>query len=433
MKKLAWIILFLVFLMLYSHAVKHVLEGGQRLGVFTKPIKEFALFFTTAKDAYSQIKKDHTDDIEEGNLAYTKLNVLSKDLYVLNPSFRKDLNTWRISLYNVKNGTEDLFWDIDESNWIDTKIVPRRRVLRHPVLLPDSSIVFIGENTHVIYRVSKTGELIWKARGYRFHHAINPEEEGFLWCCSKESCFVKQFDKYGVSFESGGLAKLDVETGEVVWEKPISDIIIKNNKLSLLLGNGNGEGDKGKDPLHLNDVQIITKDSPWMKKGDLMISLRNRSTILHYRPKEDQLVNVITGDFLYQHDVDYLNDSLISIFNNNKSGIGPENFFRKNFDELESKYSLKTSNIHVYDLKNDCFYQPLDSILAEIGFFTHDQGLHEYLPGFGWILESQNQSDLVVVKGDSILHKGFLALDNDGRKVDMNWARFYTNLDFLNN
>ena len=64
----------------------------------------------------------------------------------------------------------------------------------------------------------------------------------------------------------------------------------------------------------------------------------------------------------------------------------------KNFDELESKYSLKTSNIHVYDLKNDCFYQPLDSILAEIGFFTHDQGLHEYLTDLGWVLESQKRN-----------------------------------------
>ena len=164
-----------------------------------------------------------------------------------------------------------------------------------------------------------------------------------------------------------------------------------------------------------------------------MISLRNRSTILHYRPKEDQLIKLISGDFLKQHDVDYLNDSLISIFNNNQSAIGPENFFRSDFNDLESDFSLESSNIHVYDLKNDCFYQPLDSILAEIGFFTHDQGLHEYLTDLGWVLESQNHADLVVIKGDSILHNGFLALDNDGRKVDMNWARFYTNLDFLNN
>ena len=144
MKKIAWFILFLVFLMMYSHAVKHVLEGGQRLGVLTKPIKEFALFVTTATEAYSQIKKDHSDDQESGLTAYTKINALDKDLFVLNPTYRKDLNTWRISLYNVKEGTEDLFWDVDESDWIDTEIVPRRRVLRHPILLSDSSIVFIG-------------------------------------------------------------------------------------------------------------------------------------------------------------------------------------------------------------------------------------------------------------------------------------------------
>lgn len=433
MKKIAWFILFLVFLMMYSHAVKHVLEGGQRLGVLTKPIKEFALFVTTATEAYSQIKKDYSDDEESGLTTYTKINALDKDLFVLNPTYRKDLNTWRISLYNVKEGTEDLFWDVDESDWIDTEIVPRRRVLRHPILLSDSSIVFIGENTHVIYRVSKSGELMWKARGCRFHHALNPEEEGALWVCTKKESFVKQYEKWGITYEDAGIAKLDISNGEILYEESVSQILFKNNLSGLVLGARNGEQASGHDPLHLNDVQVVVNNSEWMEKGDLFLSLRNRSTIIHFRPSNGKVINVIQGDFIQQHDVDYLNDSLISIFNNNKSGIGPENFFRKNFDDLESNYSLMTSNVHVYDLKNNRFYQPLDSVLSTVGFFTHDQGLHEYLPGVGWALESQNHSQLVIINEDSVIHNGFLALDSDGRKVDMNWSRFYTNLDFLNN
>ena len=58
-----------------------------------------------------------------------------------------------------------------------------------------------------------------------------------------------------------------------------------------------------------------------MEKGDLFLSIRNLSAIIHYRPKTNKVINYIVGPFIQQHDVDIISDKEISIFNNNNSFI----------------------------------------------------------------------------------------------------------------
>ena len=53
------------------------------------------------------------------------------------------------------------------------------------------------------------------------------------------------------------------------------------------------------------------------EKGDLFLSLRNLSAIVHYRPSNNKIINYITGPFIKQHDVDIISDEEIMIFNNN--------------------------------------------------------------------------------------------------------------------
>ena len=85
-----------------------------------------------------------------------------------------------------------------------------------------------------------------------------------------------------------------------------------------------------KDPLHLNDIEPLLSDGRHWKKGDLFISLRNRSTVLLYRPLTNKIMRTIQGSFYGQHDVDVISDSTISIFNNNVSGLSIDNGLKLN-------------------------------------------------------------------------------------------------------
>ena len=69
--------------------------------------------------------------------------------------------------------------------------------------------------------------------------------------------------------------------------------------------------------MHLNDIQPVLYDGNYMKKGDLLLSVRNISLIILYRPSNNKILKIIEGEFLNQHDVDIINDSTISIYNNN--------------------------------------------------------------------------------------------------------------------
>ena len=51
--------------------------------------------------------------------------------------------------------------------------------------------------------------------------------------------------------------------------------------------------------------------------GDLFFSLRHQSMLVLYRPATDSIIWYQKGPWLTQHDINIVNDSLITVFNNN--------------------------------------------------------------------------------------------------------------------
>jgi hypothetical protein len=91
-----------------------------------------------------------------------------------------------------------------------------------------------------------------------------------------------------------------------------------------------------------------------LEQGDVFLSIRNQSAIIHYRPSTNKVINYITGPFAQQHDVDIISDKEISIFNNNNFFVNNEhsevviyNFetkkFRKLFNDQLQKENFKTN------------------------------------------------------------------------------------------
>ena len=51
------------------------------------------------------------------------------------------------------------------------------------------------------------------------------------------------------------------------------------------------------DPIHLNDIEPALSDTMYWEKGDVFLSVRYLSAIIHYRPSSNKVINYITGPF----------------------------------------------------------------------------------------------------------------------------------------
>ena len=97
------------------------------------------------------------------------------------------------------------------------------------------------------------------------------------------------------------------------------------------------------NPLYINDVEPALSDTIFWKSGDVFISSKGLSAIIHYRPETNKVINFIKGPFYMQHDVNIIDDRKISIFNNN-------NTLKEN-----SKYS----EVIIYDFEKKNFYKKI--------------------------------------------------------------------------
>ena len=121
------------------------------------------------------------------------------------------------------------------------------------------------------------------------------------------------------------------------------------------------------DPFHLNDIEPIKSDGEYWNKGDLFLSLRNLSLIIHYRPSSNKILKLIRGPFFQQHDVDIISDSKIALFNNNSKVYKLKRSDNRN------------SNVVIYDFKTSKFQKYLDDELKLINFRTSESGnMHKF-------------------------------------------------------
>ena len=117
--------------------------------------------------------------------------------------------------------------------------------------------------------------------------------------------------------------------GKILYIRSVAQILVDNGYRALLLGVGPYE----KDLLHLNEIQPALTSGKYWIKGDLLVSLRNRSTIFLYRHATNKILWLRTGPWLNQHDADFIDSSRISIFGNNMVRIFGEHRLLDGYNE----------------------------------------------------------------------------------------------------
>ena len=217
-----------------------------------------------------------------------------------------------------------------DATHIPASDVPRSRPGTHIhgiVMLANGDVVFNFEQLGLV-RMTPCGEVVWKLP-YRTHHSVSLDQQGNLWVSGQITHVdkVADYPNHQPPFREPMVLKVSPD-GRILEEISVFDILIKNDLrgyLHLVTANNQNTVVTG-DTVHLNDVEIFptTLDEGIFQHGDIMISLRNISTVLVFDPDDLKIRYSITGRFVRQHDPDFMDGNTLSIFDNNN--IAPKNF-----------------------------------------------------------------------------------------------------------
>ena len=176
--------------------------------------------------------------------------------------------------------------------------------LHAPVLRPDGGLILNCQG--MLLRIDKQAQIVW-VHDKLFHHSLELDAEGKLWACSTEETGPGRR-----MYTRDQLVRLDPQTGETLFTITLDSLMRSNPPHDYT--NLNREK---ADPYHLNEVQPVRSDGPFWQRGDVFLSLRNLNAVLLYRPATNRVLWSKLTEWYGQHDVNIVNDSVITVFNNN--------------------------------------------------------------------------------------------------------------------
>jgi hypothetical protein len=321
-----------------------------------------------------------------------------------------------IVLLNLTNDSVLYKWTVDN---------PFREHDRiwNPLLFPEKSLVFSFEGVSGLRRIDSLANLIWKQDSVYAHHSLTMDSKGDLWICSFEPVYyatgLYKLDDRSVFFKDNFITKIDAETGKILFHKSITNILTENNLEYYLLKSA-----VVTDPLHHNDVEPALKSTKYYREGDLFLSLRSPSVIMHYRPSTNKVLKVIEGPFVSQHDVDFLNDTSLVIFNNNYYELWSDQSKPPPHDSSRLEIAGEFySNIVRYDFGSERMSFIGDSLFRANKIFTYTEGLMEFINPFTYFVEEQNTGLIWIIREEQVIYKNVLKSQHEGYHHLPNWLR----------
>jgi hypothetical protein len=291
------------------------------------------------------------------------------------------------------------------------------------MLFPEKSLVYSIDCLSGLRRIDSLSNIVWKQDSIHPHHAMTLDKEGNIWTCAFMPVFyatgLYKLEGRSVVYIDNYITKVDPETGRIIFNKSITDILRENDLASYLLKSANV-----KDPLHINDIEAAHITTPYYKKDDLFISSRSLSLIIHYRPSTNKVIRMIEGPFTSQHDVDFLGDNSLGIFNNNYYNLWSTDTKEPPRDSSMLKFAGDFySNIVRYDFSTSGFSFIGDSVFRANEIFTNTEGLMEFISPESYFVEEQNTGLLWVIQDDEVIYKNVFESQHEGHHHLPNWTR----------
>ena len=265
-----------------------------------------------------------------------------------------------------------------------------------------------------IYKIDFCSKLKWINADESFHHSLEIDHEGNIWVggtMKPSSKFIyENLEKNLIkNFADDAIFNVSNE-GKILFRKSIIELLIDNNLIDKnILFTGN-------DPIHINDIEPAFNDTEYWKKGDVFISIRHKSAIIHYRPSTNKVINYITGPFAQQHDVDIISNKEITIFDNNNSFVNNE-----------------YSKVLIYDLEKKEFSNFFGNQLEKENFKTETQGLSHVFKDGSLLVEEQNHGRIILINNRGEKEWEFVNKDKNGDIGFVSWSRVIEDEIFIEN
>jgi hypothetical protein len=415
LKIFSTVVIFLFILSLFGWMVNQISNNNKRFGILTGPVKFMYSFPDLFKQSVEEVKTLPRTFIRtyEG---FEAVNKLKKDLIVL-ATYSDTSDSRSIVLLNLRNDSILRKWTV-ENPWDEVA-----RIV-NPILQPDGSLIYnyYYRARPGLHKIDSSGNIVWKNDSLVIHHGMNLNKDGDIWTCSILAGLASGKYTLGdkeVFYNDYRITKFDNETGEILFNKSITEILKENNISNYILKTADP-----KEPIHLNDVQPALKTTRYYQEDDVFMSLRNNSVVLHYRPSTNELINLLEGPFINQHDVDILDDGTLVIFNNNTYVDVRRDSKKPHNKTTRLVYAGDFySNIVSYDFKSDSYSFIGDSVFRANKIFTINEGLMEFIGPDTYFVEEQNPGLLWVIRNDEVIYKNVLKSQHEGYHHLPNWTR----------
>lgn len=334
------------------------------------------------------------------------INLLTQDVFIA----KVDLN-YKIVVKNLK--TDSIVNTIDIKNFL----VPKDLEDHYPIKLArinSSKWAFMIENGFYLYQYSvATNELI-KTRLPGFsHHAIEVFNEKVVVMTAKNINRLTEYsnpldENPSDSISDQGYVVVNQE-GNIEEEFWISNHIDELDS-AVNLNSIVSHTWQSNDPFHLNDVEVVILDScnGQFKNGDILLSSRNTSSLIHVRDK--RIINCYTGDWNFQHDVDVLDCNRLSIFDNNSAGC---------YVGIKSPQS----RLGVLDFSRDILSE---SYMYDDGTISSTNQGKVTRIGDLTIVENQNQNNYLIFQKSKLIYRSPYWYDKElGLVLRPTWDVFF--------
>lgn len=420
----AYLVIILFSLSAFGWMVKHVTKGDKDFGSgLSMGLDSFVSFLDLFEQSVEEVQK-LPETFVPTPADFEPINNLKEDLIVLT-SYSNPSKNRTVEIRNLLNDEVLHSWEVPNPHQEHDRIMD-------PLLLPNKTLVYSYNGVTGVRAVDSLGEELWKQDTIAHHHSMNLDSAGNIWACTytKENggfIIYKGFyhlDGRELAYIDNTISKIDAETGRILFHKSITEILVENGLENILIKSNNSD-----DPIHLNDVQPALKTTDYYQEGDLFLSFRNISAIIHYRPSNNSVLRLLEGPFYSQHDVDFLNDSTIYFFNNNSQTLwlGRATTWRTADKRINAGDFY--SNVMAYDLKNERYFYLNKEAFVTNNIFTFTEGMSELLPNGSLWVEEQNSGVLWVLDGEEVIYKNVLQSQHEGHHHLSNWTRILKDYD----
>ncbi len=424
------VLLLIGSILIMSALVRHAMQGGPRLSETQRQaVLAIAEFPSLVKRTIEQVTGPffgsssllmQKKDIEKASWV-RRFPALTDDGYLLFSGVAPSSSESIIQLIKIADGKVIAEWKPDWAA-INDKLTDKKYGAKgsvdafraiHPVLLENGDLVFNTGNALV-----RTGLCESKPKWVAdkvFHHSNEMALDGqSIWVPSVSDEYFSHNSWLKEKLRDDSLARVSID-GKVLENHSFSKILVDNGLREFLLGTAGHQFNE--DPIHINQISVAPSDSPYWKRGDLLISARHLSSIFLYRPSTGKIIWHQQGPWMNQHSARFIDDHRISIFDNNVFGGAPST---QPFVEPGS-----INRVFVYDFATKQAAQPYAEQLAAAKPITITEGRAQVLPDGGLFVEETNFGRHLRFTKDGLLWSRVNDFNSDKVGI-VSWSRYLT-------